>query len=226
MPAATQIPDMHLMTIFAAKKQIWLNSIFNHVRRAPFAANQRVKSQVPPKIVMQKLRPAVHFPLPENLERFAIEHENAAGAVAIGCSKRADVNAFRPAMNCVWTRIIGARKNFFWLDYLNDLRFSRIGLGIDNVNTRRTYSWHNQVTAFDVRMRCIWAQRRAARVPTEMVQLITKLWHSDLAGLSAIGARVGINVDYQKSVVEVASGRIKRRYERVFLWRPSHGQPR
>ena len=49
--------------------------------------------EVPPKIVMQKLRAAVDFPLAEDFERLAIEHENAAWAVAVGISERANVNA-------------------------------------------------------------------------------------------------------------------------------------
>src|SRR6266516_2352235 len=103
VPAAPQVPDVDLMSIFAGEKLVRLQSVFDHVRRPPFAAQQRVESQMPPKIVMQKLRTAVHFPLPENFERFAVEHENAARAVAIRCSKRADVNALGPTVNRVRT---------------------------------------------------------------------------------------------------------------------------
>ncbi len=124
------------MAVFAGQKQVRLQSAFNHVRRAPLAAQQRVETQMPPKIVMKKLRTTVHFPLAQNLERFAIEHENAAWAVTIGRPERTDVNAFRAAMNRVGTRIISAREDFFRFDHFNDLRFSRIGLRVDNVNAR------------------------------------------------------------------------------------------
>ena len=103
MSAPTQVPDVHLMTVFAAEQQVGLQSGFDHVRRAPLATDQCVKSQMPPEIVMQKLWAAVHFPLAQNIERFAIEHENAARTIAIGRSKRADVNAFRPTVNGVRT---------------------------------------------------------------------------------------------------------------------------
>src|ERR1700704_1589213 len=104
---------------------------------------------MPPKIVMQKLRAAVHLPLTENLECFAIEHKNAARAVTIRCSKRTHVNAFRPAMNRVRPRIISARKNFFRFDYFHDLRLSRIWLRVDDVNTRGSESGHNEITTLN-----------------------------------------------------------------------------
>src|SRR5947207_209504 len=226
MPAATQIPDMHLMSIFAGEEKIRLQSVFDHLRRAPFATQQRIETQMPPEIVMQKLWAPIHLPLTQDFERLTIEHENTARTVAIGGSESANVNAFRPAVNRMRTRIVSASKNFFRLDHFHDLRFSRIGLDVDNVNARRANSRHNKVTALDVGVGRIGAKRRTARVPPEMMQFITKLRHLDLADLSAIATRARINVDYQKGVVEFACGRIKRRYERIFLRRPSHGQPR
>src|SRR4030095_10112582 len=108
---------------------------------------------------MQKLLAAIDFPLTEDFERLAIEHENAARALAVGVSERANVNGFRPAVNRVRTRIIRARKNFLRLDDFDDLWFPRVGVRIDDVNTRRADTWHDQVTPFDVRMRRIRAER-------------------------------------------------------------------
>src|SRR5436190_12987539 len=202
MASSAQVPNVHLMAVFAAEKQLRLQSTFDHVRRAPLAAQQRVETQMPPEIVMKKLRSAVHFPLAQNLERFTIEHENAARAVAIGRAERAHVNAFRTTVNRMWTRIISACENFFRLEHFNDLWFSRIGFCIDDVNARRAQAGHNQVTALDVWVRRIRAKRRAACIPTEMMQLITKLRHCNLADMPAIGARVRINVHNQQRVVE------------------------
>ena len=84
-------------------------------------------------------------------------------------------------MNRVRARIIGARKNFLRLDDFDDLWFPRVGLRIDDVNPRGADAWHNQVTPFDVRMRRVRTQRRTARIPPKMVQLITKFWHLDFA---------------------------------------------
>ena len=204
MPTATQIPDMHLMSLLAAQEKVGLEPAFNHVGRAPFAGQQRVESQMPPKIIMQELRAPIYFPLAQDLERFAIQHENTPRAVAIGCSKRANVYAFRSTVDRVRTRIVSARKNFFRFDHFDDLRFSRIGLGVDDVNMRGANSRHNQVTALDVWMRRVRAKRRTACIPAEMMKLIAKLRHPDLAYLPTVSARVWINVDYQKSVVELA----------------------
>ena len=112
-----------------------MNSVLDHVRGAPLAAEQRVEPEVPPKIVMQKLIAAVDFPLTKDIERLAIEHKNAAWPVAVGISERANVNRFRTAVNRVRTRIVGARENFLRLDDFDDLWFPRVGLRIDDVNT-------------------------------------------------------------------------------------------
>ena len=129
---------------------------------------------------MQKLIAAVDFPLTEDFERLAIEHENAAWPLAFGISERANVNGFRPAVNRVRARIIGARENFLRFDDFDDLWFPRIGLRIDDVNARGADPRHNQVTPLDVRMRRVRTQRRTARIPPKMVQLIAKFWHPDL----------------------------------------------
>src|SRR4029077_2840723 len=100
---------------------------------------------------MQKLLAAVDFPLAEDFERLAIEHENAAWPLTVGISQRANVNGFRPAVNRVRTRIIGACKNFLRLDDFDDLRFPRVGLRIDDVNTRGSLSRHNQAPRYDCR---------------------------------------------------------------------------
>ena len=146
------------------------------------------------------------------------------GPVAVGISERANVNRFRPAVNRVRTRIIGARKNFLRLDHFDDLWFPRIGLRIDDVNPRGPESRHNQVTPFDVRMRRVRAQRRTARVPPEMMQLITKLWHLHLADALAVRGRLRINIHNQQCVIQFAAGRIQRGDKRVFFRRSLHCQ--
>src|ERR1044071_765650 len=225
MPAPTQIPNVHLMTVFATEEQIGLQPVFDHLRRAPFAAHQRVETEVPPEIVMQELRAAVHLPLAQDLERLAIEHEDATRAVAIGCAERADVDPLRPTMNRVWTRIICTRKNFFRLEHFDDLRFPRIRLCVDDVNTRRADPRDDQVAPFDVRVRGIRAKRRAARVPTEVMQLIAKVRQLHFADALSVRSRLRINSDDQERVVQFAAGWIQRRDERVFFHRRLHRKP-
>ena len=92
---------------------------------------------------MQELRAAIYFPLTKNLERFAVEHENAAWPIAIGRSERTYINAFWPTVNSVRTRIVSARENFLRFDHFDDLWFSRIRLRVDDVNPRRPQPRHN-----------------------------------------------------------------------------------
>src|SRR5437016_13273139 len=113
MASSAQVPNVHLMAVFAAENQLRMQATFDHVRRAPLAAQQGVETQMPPVIVMKKLRSTVHFPLAQNVERFAIEHENAARAVTIGRSECANINAFRATVNRVRTSINSARKDIF-----------------------------------------------------------------------------------------------------------------
>src|SRR4029453_15289952 len=101
MAAAAQIPNVHLMSVFTGEEQVGLQPIFDHVRCAPFAGQEGVEPQMPPKIIMQELRAPVHLPLAQNLERLTIEHENTSRAVATGRPKSAAVNALRPTVNGV-----------------------------------------------------------------------------------------------------------------------------
>src|SRR4029450_12124485 len=153
MASSAQVPSVYLMAVFATQEQIGLQSAFDHVRCPPLAGEQRVESQMPPEIVLKKLGAAVHLPLAQDVKCLAIEHENAAWAIAIGCPKGADVNTFRPTVNSMRTRIIGTRQDFFRFDHLDDLRLPRIRLCVYDMHTRRAQPRHNQVTSLDVRVR-------------------------------------------------------------------------
>jgi hypothetical protein len=63
MASSAQVPNVHLMAVFAAEEKVGLQSSLNHVRGAPLASEQRVESQMPPEIVLKKLRAPVHLPL-------------------------------------------------------------------------------------------------------------------------------------------------------------------
>ena len=43
MASPAQIPDVHLMTIFAAEEQVGLQSVLDHIRRAPLTTEQYVE---------------------------------------------------------------------------------------------------------------------------------------------------------------------------------------
>src|SRR6266404_3891285 len=108
---------------------------------------------MPPKIIVEKLGSTVHLPLAEHLDCLTIQHDQTPGAAAVRCPKRADVNAFWPTMDRVRPRIICSRKNFLRLDHLDNHGLSGVGLRINNVQTRGTQAWHDQVTPLHMRMR-------------------------------------------------------------------------
>ena len=89
------------MAVFAVEQEVGLQAGLDHVRRAPLAGEHGVEAEMPPEIVMENLRAAIHLPLAQHVERLAIQHEDAAGTVAVGRAKRADVEAFRSAMHRV-----------------------------------------------------------------------------------------------------------------------------
>src|ERR1043166_3861722 len=93
---------------------------------------------MPPEIVVEKLRAAVHFPLAEHLKGFAIQHEDAPRSFAIRSAQRAHVYAFRSAMNRVRPRIARAAKYFLRLNDFHNRWFPRIWFCVHHVNPRRT----------------------------------------------------------------------------------------
>src|ERR1700693_2381295 len=136
---------------------------------------------MPPEVVTEMLRPAIDLPLAQHVEAVRIENENAARPVAIGCAKRAHEDAIWTAMHGVWTAVARARCDGFGLNHLYDFWFSRIGLGINNVNARRSYPRHYQVTPLGVRVRSVRTKASAASVPAEVMQFIADIGHVHLA---------------------------------------------
>src|ERR1700686_2286307 len=78
VPPLAQIPNMQRVTIAALQQNFGVHSLFDHVRRAPLAADERVISQVPPEVVTEILRSAIDFPLSQYVEALRIEDKNAA----------------------------------------------------------------------------------------------------------------------------------------------------
>src|SRR5438309_7001414 len=104
-----QIPDVHLLAITATQQNFRVYAILHHVGRSPFAADDRVESQVPPEIVCELLRSSVQLPLSEDLEALVIHYEDSAGAVAVWSSQRADQDAIGAAMNGVRRSVSSSR---------------------------------------------------------------------------------------------------------------------
>jgi hypothetical protein len=71
-------------------------------------------------------------------------------------------------------------------------------------------------------MRRVWAKRGAARVPSEVMQLIAKFGHLNLPDTLTVCGRIGININNQQRIVQFAAGRIQSGDERVFFRRSLH----
>src|ERR1700680_5089612 len=115
-----------------------------------------------------------------------IKLEDAARTFAVGCTERADRDAVRSAMRRVKTRIPRARDDLFRLNDADDLRIARVWLRIDDVDARRTQARDDQIAASNVRMRCIWTQCSAARIPSEVMQFVIGFRHLDLTDTSPV----------------------------------------
>src|SRR3546814_5837100 len=81
---AAKVPDMKLVPVLAAEKQVRHEAVLDHVRRAPLAGDLGVAAQMPGKVVGQALRPAVDLPAPEDVEAVVVQKEDAARPVAVG----------------------------------------------------------------------------------------------------------------------------------------------
>ena len=112
---------MQLVAVFPAEQQLGHDAVLDHVRRAPLAGDQRVVAEMPPEIVGEVLRAAVDLPAAEHIEALVVEHEDAAGSVAVRRAERADIDAVRAAMHRVRTRVAGCARELVGLDHLDDL---------------------------------------------------------------------------------------------------------
>src|SRR5262249_33588943 len=108
--------------------------MLNHVWRTPFAGNRNVVAEMPPEIIGEILRTAVHFPAAQHVEAFMIEEEQPSRTSTLGSAKGANVDRVGAAMNGMRTTIAGARGEFFWFDYLDDLRITRLRFGVNDVD--------------------------------------------------------------------------------------------
>src|SRR4029078_8238032 len=99
--ALVQIPEMQPPAILTAEQDFRHQTVLEGIRGAPFAGDHGVMAEMPPEIIGELLRSAIHLPLAEHIEAFRVEQEDAAGFFALRIAERVDVNAFRSAMDGV-----------------------------------------------------------------------------------------------------------------------------
>src|SRR5437899_749024 len=166
-----QVPDVQLMTVTALQQDVRVDAVLDHLRRAPLAGDHRVVAEVPPEVVGEILRAAVELPATPNLEGVVVDDEDATWAVTGGGAEGADVNPIRAAVTGMRAAVAGAVCDFLRLDRLDDPWRAQIGLGIDDVDPGGADTGRQQVSALDMRVGGIRAQRGAAGIPAEVMQL-------------------------------------------------------
>src|SRR5262245_35249358 len=180
-------------------------------------------TQVPPDIVGQILRTPFNFPPAEHVEAFMIQQENSAGTVAVWRTERTDIDRVRPAVDRVRAAVAGPFGQLFGFDHPHYTRPARVGFGIENVNARRAEPRNDQVAAFDMRMRSIRTQRRATRIPSEVMQLIADRSDFGPTHHLRVGLRCRIEVDHtERIMLAILPGGVEAHYVPELLARSVH----
>src|SRR5262249_16986158 len=60
--AAVQIPEMQLPAVFGAEQNLGDEALLERIRRAPLARHHGVVAEMPPGVIGELLRAAIHFP--------------------------------------------------------------------------------------------------------------------------------------------------------------------
>ena len=147
-----QIPEVDPMAIFVREQILRHDAVLELRWQRPFARHHVVARQIPPEVIVQVLRATIDLPAPEDLERLAVHDEDARrsiGAVLAAAAERADVNAFRPAMNRVGPRVAGFPEDLLRLDDLVNLRLGGIRLGVDDINSGRADAGDDEVAPLE-----------------------------------------------------------------------------
>ena len=194
--ALVQVPEVQPASVLAAEQDFGNQTVLEGIRCSPLAGHHRVVAEVPPEIIGQFLGTAIDLPFAEDVEAFGIEQENPAGRLAFGVAESIDVDAFRSAVDRVHPGIAGFLGDLLGLDHLHDLRIARIGLGIEDVQSRRAQARHDEVAPLHVRVRGVRAQARGTRIPTEVMKLVADIRHVDLGNDLRITRGLRVDVDH------------------------------
>src|SRR5713226_8417627 len=103
-----EIPEVDPMAVLVREQILRHDPILELRRQPPFARHHVVTRQVPPEIIVQVLGAAVDLPAAQDIECLAVHDEDAGrpgSAVLATAAERADVYAFRTAMNRVRARV-------------------------------------------------------------------------------------------------------------------------
>jgi hypothetical protein len=200
MLALGEVPEVELSPVAGAEQDLGDESVLEGVRRAPLARDHRVVAEVPPGVVGEELRPTVDLPAAERLEAFVVHQEDAARPAAVRAAERRDIDAAGAAMNGVGPGVARLLGDLLRLDYPDDLRASRVGLGVEDVDAGGAQARHDEVAALDMRVRRVRAEARGAGVPAEMMQFVADVRHRHGVDDAGVGGGGGVQIDHGDGV--------------------------
>src|ERR1700732_2410407 len=103
-----KIPEVNPMAILVGEQILRHDPVLELRWQRPLARHHVIAWQVPPEIIMQRLRAAIDLPPSENLECLAVHDEDARRSISTilaTAAESADVNAVRPAVHGVRPRV-------------------------------------------------------------------------------------------------------------------------
>src|SRR5258705_7088696 len=136
-----EIPEVDPMAVLVREKILRHDPVLELRRQPPLARHHVVARQIPPEVIVQGLGTTIDLPPPEDIECLAVHDEHAGrsiGTILAATTESADVNAFRPAVNCMGPRISGLFKDLLGFDNFVNLRFGGIRFRIHDINSRGT----------------------------------------------------------------------------------------
>ena len=179
MPPFAHIPNVEMVSILTGKQFFRDETVFHHPGRPPLAGDHGVLGDVPPEVIGQRLRGTLFFPRSFDRKGLVVEGKDAAGTVAIGRAERVDIDVIRATVDGVRATVATLFVDLFCFDHLDNARLARVGLGVDDINARRTQPRQQQITPLDMGVGRPGTERHATGIPAKVMEFITGVRHLD-----------------------------------------------
>jgi hypothetical protein len=142
------------------------------IRLAELGRDESVLARLVPEVVVHRRQLAAVLPAALQLERLRVEHDEPAGAVAVGIAEHRDHDVVaRHAVDGVRSRVARLLDDLLGLDHRFDPGSAWVVGDVDDVDPRRPEAGHDQMRAVGA------VARRRAAVPAEMMELVARVWH-------------------------------------------------
>ena len=156
--AGVQVPEVQPAAVLGAEQNLGNEAVLEGIGRAPLARHHGVVPEMPPGVIGEVLRAAIHLPLAQHVEGLVVHQEHAARSLALAVAERRDIDAFRSAVHGVRARVSGPLGHVARLDHLDDGGTSGVGLGVEDVDARGPQARHDEIAPLDMRMRRVGAE--------------------------------------------------------------------